>query len=787
MARKRFKKNNRKRNFLIQSFILLFLFIGIGYATLEASLLVEGSLTVKKNLPPTFPNLLKEETEKGTFARKSTSVIDDAYDSSLNTEPIYQWYSNVYANNSLMLNKVNVIFANHCWQMIRTTSSGGMKLLYNGEVVDGKCLSDRPNHPGYRLGSTRLSASTYFASDYEYDSDTSTFKLIGDDISLENWNSTNAPNLIGKYTCNGTSEESTCSTLYIIRNYAYNSTNNTNAVVYTIKDDNNYAGIGSFALNSVSSPLAVFSYMYNETYPSTDYFLEQNIHLDSRTTTYTFYPFSTQSISDYTTLWYADSLSFHDGYYELDNPYQVSSDVDYTTLYGKYFVKPVNGAYPSNISTVYYAVGGKFSTINLTNGKLLSDYEPVVLADSYVDNGDGTYTLQNTTNVSAIDWFANTYSDKYFCLNRLENPCTDIRFFHKTRTLGNKQFYTVNPTEYYYYGTGHNGLQLIDPVKIHNEDLLLNYLNYDSRRFFCLSHNSTCESNDDLVFANFSNLVNANYDESIYFKYLNNYSFGGSVTWDGEKYHLNNTIGIENYQNTTLTSSHHFICENYQTTCESVIYLYYQLGSNGQSGGTGHFEGITLRNGVSSASTIIYETLRHNVKDSTSKQLIELWYERNLLDYTPYLENVIFYNNKSLSTYGGFSNYSSSTDGIRFYPTFRHGGSVNSIVINNNLPDEYSYSVDNPLAPLKYSIGLPTKVDISFMPNTIKSPQYMLTADPWDYNNQPRIIVSKGSSDYAVNTDVATYIVRPVISLKSTVQYSSGDGSMENPYIAVTD
>ena len=776
----KFTKDHRRRNMILYSFFFLFLFIGIGYATLSTKLDVQGSLEVKKHLAPTFPNLLKEEADIGTFARKSTTLIDDAYNSSLNTEPLYHWYS-----STQMIDKVNVIFANHCWQMIRTTSSGGIKLLYNGEVVNGKCLSDRPNHLGYKVGTAYLSSPIYFASDYEYDSTTSQFRLKGEPF-LDNWNASNAPNLVGKYTCNSTSADATCSTLYIIRSYNSALYSSYNALVYTITSNNNYAGIGTFPLNSIFSPLAGFSYMYNEDYPYSSYFLlKTNNDLDSQISTRNFYSVNYTSISDYTSLWYADSISYNNGYYELNNPYQVTSAVDFSSLYGKFYVSPVNGSYPSNITKVNYILSSNYVLV-LSGGKLLSDYEPIVLGDSYVDNGNGTYTLQNTISVSVLEFYQNTYTNKYFCVNHLENPCTEIRFFRSSGTSSYKSFYAVDPTQYYYYGTGHNGLALIDPVKIYHDDLWLNYSNYTSRKFFCLSHNSTCDDNDDLAFVDFSvsgTFVNHS------FKYAPNYSFGASVTWDGEKYHLNNTIGVENYTNTSLTSTHHYICEDLSTTCESVIYLFYQYGGQDTSVGDDHFWGITLQNGISSPADIINEMLKHNVKDSTSKYLIELWYERNLMDYTSYLENVIFYNDKSLNIYGGFDNRYSSHDGIRFYPRFVYDGyNINSVSISQSMAKEYSYSVDNPYAPLKYSIGLPTKADISFMPTSIVSPQYMLTADPWDRNgDSSRIVVGKRNGDFSLNTNYSnSFIVRPVISLKGSVQYSSGDGSRETPYIAVT-
>ena len=53
--------------------------------------------------------------------------------------PVYYYRGAV--NNSL-------IYANHCWQIVRTTETGGLKIVYDGEVKNGQCTDDHD-----RLGS----------------------------------------------------------------------------------------------------------------------------------------------------------------------------------------------------------------------------------------------------------------------------------------------------------------------------------------------------------------------------------------------------------------------------------------------------------------------------------------------------------------------------------------------------------------------------------------------------------------------------------------------------------
>lgn len=59
---------------------------------------------------------------KGVYIRSGTET---------STYPVY-YYRGVVTNN-------NVIFANFCWKIVRTTETGGIKLIYNGAPTDGKC------------------------------------------------------------------------------------------------------------------------------------------------------------------------------------------------------------------------------------------------------------------------------------------------------------------------------------------------------------------------------------------------------------------------------------------------------------------------------------------------------------------------------------------------------------------------------------------------------------------------------------------------------------------------
>lgn len=71
-----------------------------------------------------FTKISSDTNGKGVYELSSTK--DDNY-------PVYYYRGNVTNNN--------LLFANFCWKMVRTTDKGGIKLIYNGTPVDGSCAN----------------------------------------------------------------------------------------------------------------------------------------------------------------------------------------------------------------------------------------------------------------------------------------------------------------------------------------------------------------------------------------------------------------------------------------------------------------------------------------------------------------------------------------------------------------------------------------------------------------------------------------------------------------------
>lgn len=77
-------------------------------------------------------DVLKDEAESGGLAKEYIGEHHDSY----TEEPTYKFYYWDERNDMALSNISSVYFGNYCWQMVRTTDTGGVKLIYNGKAKD---------------------------------------------------------------------------------------------------------------------------------------------------------------------------------------------------------------------------------------------------------------------------------------------------------------------------------------------------------------------------------------------------------------------------------------------------------------------------------------------------------------------------------------------------------------------------------------------------------------------------------------------------------------------------
>ena len=176
MFGRKFSDTIRKKKKIIYTVLFTFIMLlGIGYASFESNLSIGGTLDVKGYTQPTLYNVLKKEAITGGLAREYTGAHGDSMDSSKSTEKIYHWYAENDTQGTQILNKNNVIFAGQCWQMIRTTDTGGVKMIYTQkEIYD--YLSNNPLGVTVEVGDVgNLNSADYIFLDYLND------EIIGSD------------------------------------------------------------------------------------------------------------------------------------------------------------------------------------------------------------------------------------------------------------------------------------------------------------------------------------------------------------------------------------------------------------------------------------------------------------------------------------------------------------------------------------------------------------------------------------------------------------------------------
>ena len=126
----------KRHTTIISVIFLLLLFIGIGYANLNTDLFISGIINISsfKNKNYAY-NLLPNLLEEGNSCiMKYDGQVTDQVGQTVTATKVYF---------DKCIDKRNVIFGNYCWQVIRTTETGGLKMVYNGEPVDNKCESSR--------------------------------------------------------------------------------------------------------------------------------------------------------------------------------------------------------------------------------------------------------------------------------------------------------------------------------------------------------------------------------------------------------------------------------------------------------------------------------------------------------------------------------------------------------------------------------------------------------------------------------------------------------------------
>ena len=326
-------------------------------------------------------------TSNGQGVNTVTATKDDEY-------PVYYFRGNVTDNN--------VLFANYCWKAVRTTSTGGVKLIYNG-----------------------------------------------------------APNASGQCM-------------------------NTTASAYGVTD------IGSSAFNSNYNSPAYNGYMYGTSYAY------KSKNLGSSETV-----LSSSSLG--TSYWYANSAVYGTptaSKWNLVDAYQVGSSADYPNLVGKYTFRNAEQAYTYNSVQFITAVNNStYYYIQLSgNTTLVAQNWTYTYGDSYTDNGNGTYTINNATTINRSDRYANynNIKGKYVCKNATNDTCSSVWYVTSdTNATTLSYIYATNKYKYaksFSYANGTYTLDSATTVEIWNTSDANERTKLNNAHYTCFNATGQCST-----------------------------------------------------------------------------------------------------------------------------------------------------------------------------------------------------------------------------------------------------------------------------------------------------
>ena len=196
------------------------------------------------------------------------------------------------------------------------------------------------------------------------------------------------------------------------------------------------------------------------------------------------------------------------------------------------------------------------------------------------------------------------------------------------------------------------------------------------------------------------------------------------------------------------------------------------------------------------------ESNRTNTNNSTIKQVIDTWYQNNLeaKGYTKYLSTTAVYCNDRSNPAGG---YNTGKTSFNYGARTRLDTNKTPTYDCTDINDKFTVDTSTGNGKLTYPIALMTADEVSFAGGL-----YGKDAPTWYYKNSAngsstgstwwwllspnywggsdaRVFFVYGSSipGYLSNYGVGNaFGVRPAVSLKSCIKYSTGNGSASDPY-----
>ena len=714
----------------------------IPVAYLKSNVIITGGIGTISN-----PYTVSKETLYDVLRNASATPLATAYtgdhkdaDGVYEPKTIYHWYGENDNTGLEITNKYNVVFGGYCWQMIRTTDTGGVRLLYNGVPTTGTSHGNTtyycgPNRFGDYTTTVDLAGSYYFSNSYTVTTEGNYSEFTLDNPTLITIDSSNASTQVASiaanypYTCMSDTIDDSCDDLYKVVSLSSRTTVN-------VYESINRDSIATAAYNTNANSISDVGYMYKTRYPVTSTSMAKTSPTLLSTMTIT---------STYNNYNFASSYTMNGNSHVLTNSQKGNAITGYPQSWqGMYYC--TSG---TSCTTMYYVAAVDGTTLyrfTISSGKQYDDFK-YLIGDTITDNNDGTFTL--TGNVQELQpsnyysvWFSNysNYNNKWICLPG---------YYSSSIGPQNDTIYTCGSTS-----TANNVKALAKITAVTNKSLT-----YSILYKYGYTYNRGLKTD-------------GNPGSAGSLQYL--YNWGSTSTT------VTSTIGGIGTSGYKVLTKSHATCLNLSGECNNYNYINYTTSSYIYSAQIP--DDTTTNNSQTDTDSMFYKMF-YNFSNSPSqaKDIIDDWYEDELeTDYEAYVDYTNYCNNRHISNYGSWN------------PT------ESTINTNNNLLfDEYTLTNDlscedqdimNETNSVS-KIALMSAPEMNLLNNNKARAAgrgyWLMTPYRFTINTsaaQVRTISYLGAfGSFTVNINVIS--IRPAISLIAGLGYTQGNGRQDNPYV----
>ncbi|MDD5865670.1 MAG: hypothetical protein PUD07_04230 [bacterium] len=382
--------------------------------------IVLGSGSLGTPPTPLYDTIQAKYNEGNTFVKLYDGEGSDTY-----TNSVY-YYNGAVEDN-------NVLFANFCWKMVRTTDTGGVKLIYNGtpktiyesvnplEESQYLNLSNDANYP-YTFDSTNKTWTSTNKTNSATGTITFTVAEAGDYIlsytvsSEKNYDKaifykdgtklgTYSGSVSGTINLDGLTTSNVIKVEYTKDSSAASGSDN---VVFSLgkPSGNSYltcnntgtdSQIGTSKFNSSYTSPAYVGYMYN-----------------------TVYTYSSKSMSSLSNIVFGNSFTYSGGTYTLTDTMTVATwSSGYNTINNNHYTCFTTGTTCPSLYYVYYTNSSTAYYITLTGGKSVGDaLNEMLFADDVNKTDSAIKTYIETWYENNMTAYTSYLEDTTYCNDR---------------------------------------------------------------------------------------------------------------------------------------------------------------------------------------------------------------------------------------------------------------------------------------------------------------------------------------------------------------------------------